>query len=340
MLKRLTIILFLLLVSLSGYSQDLARILESKYSANMISSGKNYPTINIYRNNLDDILILLHNRISLKEIKKHYSWSDNEFQTKLNLLLEDELIKKDEEFGYLPTVMVISLRDGEKIREETELLAEIISKIIIKKLPEIKKKYAKISCSKNIEFSRVSLLILSNVLLDNWQINIIEEKFLKSKRTPRNNMNYYYSLQEMKKGDKKEAFGIYGNSSQYYGTILDKLFVLLFNRNRGILFSLYGNERQRTNFNTLTKEQFKKWFGIKESKDKKKIKKELLIELIKLSDNPDYVINDIYKKGFNKINMMKGNKLSVPVFDWKDNEVLYNIANIITNDIINLLEKN
>ena len=243
MIKKIKISVCFLLLFSAVHSQEITTILKSEYEASMISSGKNYPTVSLGKNNLDDISVLLHHRVPVEDIKKHYNWSDSIFQTKLEMLL-------------------------------------------------------------------------------------------KAERTSRNNMNYYFSFQEKRNNDKREAFNIYGNTSRMYGSILS-IFI-----GKAMNFGIYGNERDGENFNTLTKKQLQEWFGMKETEDIKSFKKGLLRELIKLSNNPDYKISDIYKSGFSKIDMMKGNILTIPVFNLKDNKKLNKIANLITNDLIVLFEKN
>ncbi len=334
MFKRLLILFGLLLLFSFCYCQEIAKILESKYESKMISSGKNYPTISLRRNNLDDISILLHHRIPVEDIKKHYNWSDSIFQTKLEMLLKQDLIKKDKEHDYLPTAMVITLQEGEKLKKDSKIFADSVSEMIIEILPEIKKEYAKLKGFKHIDFSRASLFILSNVMLDNWQINKVENTFLKAERTSRNNMNYYFSFQEKRNNNKREAFNIYGNTSGMYGNIFSLVL------GRAMIFGLYGNERGGINFNTLTKKQLQEWFGMEETENIKSFKKELLRKLLKLSNNPNYKMQDTYKQGFNKIDMMEENILTIPVFSLSDNKKLNKIANLITNNLIDLFEKN
>ena len=191
MFKKSLILLGLLFLFSFCYCQEIAKILESKYETKMISSGKNYPTISLQKNNLDDISILLHHRVPIEDIQKYYNWPDSLFQTKLEMLLQQDLIKKDKEYDYLPTAMVITLQEGEQLKKDAEIFADNVSEMIIEILPEIKKEYAELKGFKHIDFSRASLFILSNVMLDNWQINNVENSFLKAERTSRNNMNYY-----------------------------------------------------------------------------------------------------------------------------------------------------
>ncbi|MCD4792095.1 MAG: hypothetical protein K8R54_02590 [Bacteroidales bacterium] len=334
MIKKIKISVCFLLLFSTVYSQEITTILESEYETKMISSGKNYPTVSLEKNNLGDISVLLHHRVPVEDIKKHYNWSDSIFQTKLEMLLKEGLIKKDKKYDYLPTAMVITLPEGEKLKEEAKIFADSVSKMIIEILPEIRKEYAKLKGFKHIDFSRASLFILSNVMLDAWQINNVEKTFLKAERTSRNNMNYYFSFQEKRNNDKREAFNIYGNTSRMYGSILS-IFI-----GKAMNFGIYGNERSGVNFNTLTKKQLQEWFAMKETEDIKSFKKSLLRELLKLSNNPDYKISDTYKSGFSKIDMMKGNILTIPVFNLTDNKKLNKIANLITDNLIDLFEKN
>ncbi len=331
---KIKILICLLLLFSSAYSQEIKTILESEYEAKMISSGKNYPSISLRKNNLDDISILLHHHVPIEDIRKYYNWSDSIFQTKLEMLLKEGLIKKDDKYDYLPTTMVITLQEGEILKEEAKIFTDSVSDMIIEILPEIKKEYTKLKGFKHIDFSRASLFILSDVMLDAWQINNVEKTFLKAERTSRNNMNYYLSFQEKRNNDKREAFNIYGNSSRMYGSILSIVI------GKAMNFGIYGNERNGVNFNTLTKKQLQEWFGMKETESINPFKKKLLRELLKLSNNPDYKIRDTYKQGFNKIDMMEGDILTIPVFNLRDNKKLNKIANLITDNLIELFERN
>lgn len=83
-------------------------------------------------------------------------------------------------------------------------------------------------------------------------------------------MNYYFSFQEKRNNDKREAFNIYGNTSRMYGSILS-IFV-----GKAMYFGIYGNERDGVNFNTLTKKQLQEWFGPEETENIQSFKKKLL----------------------------------------------------------------
>ena len=76
--------------------------------------------------------------------------------------------------------------------------------------------------------------ILSDVLLYNWQINQVEEEYLKKNERPeRHGKHYYYSIMENIKYPKGN-FGIYGNQ---YRSLNDSMVLII-----------YGNNRNITNF--------------------------------------------------------------------------------------------
>jgi hypothetical protein len=60
---------------------------------------------------------------------------------------------------------------------------------------------------------------LSNVLLDNWQIENVETEFLKAERPLRDGRRYYYAIFEKPASQRSEAFGIYGNGGGTMGKV-------------------------------------------------------------------------------------------------------------------------
>ena len=137
-------------------------------------------------------------------------------------------------------------------------------------------------------------------------------------------MPYYYSIQEKVKGDPTEAFGIYGNMNSGYGSAS---------------VSVYGNERQGLNFITIEKPQLKEWFGMDDSEDIWKFKQKLVEEVLRLSININDAVSEQHEKGFEKLGFIENGKLSVPIFLKGDEKRLSEIAGLITDELIRLLEK-
>ena len=317
-------LLGMLLLPAPSICQDIGKILASDYEYKMISSGRNYPTVDIQANHLGEICILLHHRVPVEEINRYFHWSDQELQSRLDILLKENLIKRDDRFGYLPSFMLISLEDGKRLAKPGGDLEKQVTRLIVTKLPEIRKRYDEIEGLRGMPFQKTSLLILSNVLPDNWQIRNVEQRFLRAERPLRNGMHYYYSIQEKVKGAPTEAFGIYGNMNSGYGSAS---------------VSLYGNQRQGLNFITIEKPQLKEWFGIDDSEDAWKFKQKLVEEVLRLSSNANAALSEQHKQGFEKLGFIENGKLSVPIFHKGDQKKLAEIAGLITDELIRLLEK-
>ncbi len=326
MLKRIYFgLLSLIFVGNFGLCQEIEGILGSDFEYKMISSGRNYPTVNLRVNNLGDICVLLHCRIPPEQIRNYFHWSEPEFQNRLDILLREGLIKKDYSFGYLPTCLVIALEDGQRLASLSKDIERHVSRLIVSKLPRIKKRYEEIEGLKDISFTKASLFILSDVLLDNWQIGNVEKRFLKAERTLRNEMHYYFSIQQKAKDQADEAFGIYGNSYQNYGDVL---------------VGLYGNQRQQgINFLTLSKPQLKEWFEMKESENTEEFKQQLLKEFLSFSKNSAYELNDQYRQGFERLGFIENGKLSLPILREEDEKKLSEMAGLITEELTELLER-
>jgi hypothetical protein len=240
------------MTSVIANAHSIETILGSKYDYKMISAGNNYPSVDLESENLGNICILLHEGFSIDQIAKYFKWSQEEINKKIELLLKDELVKKNIDGKYKPNIMVITLKDSLQHLEVDNKLVNETVQIILSKMFQIKKRYKKIDGLKNIDFSNASILVLSNVILDNWQIRNIEQQILNKPRTKRNGMNYYYSIQENEYNKSCEAFGIYGNSYISYNDIG---------------FALYGNQREKVNFRNLSTEKLIELFKINKDKE-------------------------------------------------------------------------
>jgi len=313
-------------ISCTDYSYRIKTILNTSYEHKIIASRDNYPVIDLRTNYFSDICILFHHRIPSKQIKKFFEWTDEEFNDKLSVLLEKNLIKPHEEHGYLPTFMIISLEDGQKLKSTARKVSTEAVPIISEHYPEVRKIYDTLKGFKHLDFSRSSLFILSDVLLDAWQINDIERLFLKKERTLRNGKNYYLSIQESRREQNTEAFGIYGNTYQTFGELV---------------FGLYGNTRTAgTNFLTITELELLQWFGMEKTDDVIQFKTMLLRKLVKLAEIPNYEIKDQLKQGYEALNLIRNKKLAIPVIYPEDNRKLLEMKNLITENLVQLLENN
>lgn len=266
----------------------------------------------------------MHNGFSKNELKDYFNWTEIELKKRMEVLLKEELIYKKDDEEFSPTFMVISLEEGEKLFEQSEEFVDQAVMLILQNIDEIKCKTKSISSFEPYKFEDLSLFILSDVLLDAIQIDNVEKEFLKSERTKRNSMNYYYSIQEKNENSKKEAFGIYGNMSRQYGNIE---------------YCLYGNKRYGDNFCTIDSNFIMDHFSYSEINDILKTKEELLNEIVKVSKYEEYQIEKKIKNGFSSLGIMNNNKINIPILNKDDYDKLNDIANIIKCEYLNIFEE-
>ncbi len=228
------IVILLLFVSCQTKKRPLDEILNAKYEQHFISSGDNFPQISLKKNNRYKFLIGLHNGYLPGELKINLKWTDRFFNQEINLLKENGYLKEVNQ-KFFPSINIIMQDEANELYDLAEEVANEITKSIISIERQIKTKYKEMTISKEHPYSEFSFFILSDVLLDNWQINNVEELFLESERPLRHGKRYYIQYAEKDPNSKIEVFGIYGNQ---------------YNCNDSLCFITYGNNR-KNNFKTL-----------------------------------------------------------------------------------------
>jgi hypothetical protein len=243
----------------------------------MISSGNNYPDFNFSQNHLDRLIVSLHNKTSKDVFIKKYNWTSDDYNKSVDFLMTKGFVKKIDDL-LVPTCMVISKVNGEELFKSATPISGLIADSIISIFPYLKEKYLTTHLSKN----SISFFILSNVLLDNWQINNIESSYIKTERPLRHGKNYYYAFLEGT-DENTDPFGIYGN--------------MRFDR-----FSVYGNNQRKVNVFKVS--QNLKSIPLIDSFDNRvfeefadKFKGRLISILTK---NNDYAIETYNKSGYSK----------------------------------------
>jgi hypothetical protein len=118
-------------------------------------------------------------------------------------------------------------------------LAEKIAESIEKEIPSIKEKFNLSGFSDQYNFDSMAFLILSDVLLDNWQIMEMEAEYLKKENRPQRHGKFYYASIEENANNSYEPYGIYGNQ---YGKINDSTFLSIYGNNRLIVKNRLAND--------------------------------------------------------------------------------------------------
>ena len=229
----ITLLAVFILVSCSNNNnRTVDDILSSSFRVYQIS-GYQGSKIDIKKDSLAPFLVALHYDIPLSKIESELKWSSETTERNIEALKENMLLAKKGD-SYQPTLGIYTLDRGNLLEEKAQKVAHEIADSISRRLPEIKKIHAKTNISEKRDFSELALFYLSNVILDNFQIQRVEEEFLNQKRPLRNGSRYYLGIVEDHPANKQtEPFGIYGNRG------------LLWNDSVGI--SVYGNKRMESN---------------------------------------------------------------------------------------------
>lgn len=212
-------------------SQILNTIFINKYEHRIISQGDNRPDFDRRKDSIDLFLVALHEKIHPKRFQEKAGWTDQIMKEKINFLVKKGWLLNDDK-GLKPTVFIVSDKQGNELFEYGKPLSIIIAQSIEEEIPRIKEKFKSAGLSDKYNFDSLSFLILSNVLLDNWQIMEMEKDYLKKNRPERHGKYYYGGIME-NTVYPKENFGIYGNQ--------------IWRINDSTILSIYGNNRNNAN---------------------------------------------------------------------------------------------
>ncbi len=194
-------------------SKSLPEISRMKLDHHMISSGNNFPAIRLEKDSLDLVLVSLHFGHDRQEIQKYFGWDEPTIDAKIDLLISNDFLSEGGE-GYHPTISILSIAEAELLRAKSRTVVDEITDSIVSIIPRVEAAYRTLSAAKEYSYSDLAFFLLSDVLLDNWQINNVESGFLQKPRPLRHGKNYYYQIAEKDTGSSIEAFGVYGNQYQ------------------------------------------------------------------------------------------------------------------------------
>ena len=221
-MKELACLLILLSCPVNLFSQ----IDSSTYEWAMISRGDNYPDFNPTEDGLKALIISLHMQMQPEALQKMRGWSAKQYAEKVNFLKSKDYVYEKEGKIY-PSCMVVSDREGKELYKYADPLSQKIAASIISSIEAIKRQYLQTEVGGTTDFNEAAFFVLSNVMLDNWQISNVEKEFLAKERPLRHGKHYYFAyLQNL--NPPRESFGIYGNGG-FDG------------------FGVYGNNRKTIN---------------------------------------------------------------------------------------------
>lgn len=218
------------------FGQNRKHIFKVKLEHHLISKGDNRPDFNPYRDSVDYFLYALHTGMSEKLFAREAGWDENQLVKNINQLIQSGFLKRTKQGKLVPACMIVTQADGREIYQASEQVAVEVAKALHNFIPRLEELYVNLSFSTRFNFEELSFFLVSDVLLDNWQINNVEKYFVKAERTLRHGRNYYYQIAELDTTTNVETFGIYGNQVQC-GT--DMCAAVYGNRRSGIQLQNY-----------------------------------------------------------------------------------------------------
>lgn len=182
----------------------------SYYQKNIIAEGDNRPDFTL-SGDREKLIISIHNKIQPEVFRKSNNWSVEKYNQEVAFLENKGYIKRTSDKVRI-TCMVINNEEGKDLYKYAEPISQAIADSIIKIKDRVREVYSTTRLAQNYPYDSMAFFLLSNLLLDNWQIENVENKFLRAQRPLRHGKNYYVAFLE-NTSSSREAFGIYGNQS-------------------------------------------------------------------------------------------------------------------------------
>lgn len=299
---------------------------QTVFQGAMISSGRNRPSISLSKENLVKLCALLHNRVPFAELPDRLVVSNEELRHKLDLLVREGLAKQVSEDRFLPSCVVVNREDAQKYFQPDDRVIRAAARLIRKDLPEVKSRCEQIRSLADVPFKAMSFFVGSDVLLDNWQISNVERLFVKAERPLRSGGRYYYMIFEKPANQTAEPFGIYGNTGSQWGAVQ---------------IGLYGNDRfSGRTLLSIPDEQFGQVFGFDSSMDLKEARRQLAARLVEALQGHSGVLTMTERQALSRIGLIHGDQLQVLLLQGDDYKALDHVAEVVTNQLVALLEQN
>lgn len=321
MKNSVIIVLCIILFVSCGGKKEVPDLLEGNYSTHTISFDETIPEINLEKDNLKEILILLHHRKTPQEIREHFQMPNNIWNERINILFGEGLIKKFEDSSFVPTVFVLDEENGIALKKLTDSLGAEMSGIAIDRLNKIKEIHQQIPALKRIPFEQLSMLVLGGFVHDFEQMKIYQEQFIKAFVPSRGNANYYLCLLQNRMKESNPKF----YETKYYDYPAFKL----------ISFSSTIYER---NLATYATSDLTSYFGRSATESDSLYQIYLLNELIKMNLNPNYKPTEKILSGFEKTGYVVNGKPTIPFLTKAEMQKIKLFTDAATQDIINYFE--
>ncbi len=248
MLRNYAAILFALIIGACASRGPLDTINDREFEAKVISSGNNRPPIRFSEAHANEVLVLAKEGVVESEIREHRFADGASGAPALDVLIEHRFLERSESGRLTPTVAVMTVAEVSKFMQVDADVIDKTVEAILSYAPGAIKTVVSLEGFSNLRREKYDLFLLSNGLLDNFQIGNVEAQVIEAERPERAGGNYYLSIQEKDPASSYEAFAIYGNNTAAYGKYI---------------LGVYGNQRNsQTNFNQMREKLFREGASI------------------------------------------------------------------------------
>lgn len=312
-----------LLLTAPGLAKTSFKQTSLHLDARMISSGDNFPSLRMKNYNAVLAGLFLNDA---GVAGRTLNITSKEVDVRIADLIKEGLAR-DHNGKIRPTALVTLLADFKRLLPvEPALIAATVEAIEAYE-PALRTKHNSLAGMRNVPFDDVSLLWLSDVLLDNWQIDRVEAQFLKAERPQRGGGRYYYSVVEVDPNDIEEPLGVYGNHSQSIGDVS---------------LCLYGNQRYRgpTNLVTLNKAVLTSRFSYSADVDVESVQKRLVNGLVARARNSSALIEELDARVLTGLRLLRADgSVAIPVFTPAEDTQLQQTADAFSPKLVAVLEQ-
>lgn len=322
-MKKFTLLSFLIFILIVSCTprKNVTDMLKGELTVNSYPENIKIDLLN--QNNVDKLLILLHNRVGKEEILKELNMGEEEYNNTINRLFAEGLIKTVEGNQFIPACMVITSEEAKDIRNYVSTFGADVAEIIIEKYSQAKEKYSRLNSFFNIPFEDASLFILYNVMMDKWQLNNIVEIFLRS---------------DIPQRGSNRAFVMVHQNDSFAGTEKKIWMENKYEDFGDYQLCAFGKISSRENFIDISRDQLINDFMMPASSDESAFKKKIINDLIKFIGGNTKAANPNLTFPLNKYGLLYNNQLFLPMISEKDNEILIKTAKLVSDNLIGYLD--
>lgn len=278
----------------------------------LVGSGDSRPDFDVETQLNTDVLVRLHKRERIASIE--------EIGARRELLRRGFV--RDGVRGPAPSVVVAGFEDARRWFAVSHQARHAGVNMIERHAPQVRERAMAMECLRRLGWERVSLFVMSNVLLDAWQIDAVERRWLRAERPLRSGGRYYYALLARRRRSERDAFGLYGDQFHNYGDIG---------------FGLYGNRRlSSATLPRLDLDTLRIRFGVEA--DSARAAHEALTRRLAAAARGEVQLSVQEQAGFASLGLLTPAGVAIPVMREADYLALEGLAAIVRDDLVEVLD--